>query len=340
MNGTAVEKRLLRMALLETLVRELARAGTRVLAPVKTAAGADFSPVTSLKEMTWDYIATVQSAKAALFPRVDVLYRFRGNGDNLSLEGRDLSVLPPTVILGSRPCDAAAISQLSALFCWDMADPLFKARLDKTTLISISCAKCDKKCFCTSVKGSPGATEGSDILLTRLEGDGFLAEIITEKGRELAFRFPELFEPAPATDKEKFLAQVPVAFALEAITDNIGKGFENEAWLAQSLRCIGCGACAYVCPTCACFDIQDNKGLRKRSWDSCGFSLFTLHTSGHNPRETQDARWRQRVTHKFSIMPERQKVLGCVGCGRCGRACPTDMDLKEHLADLAKALKT
>jgi formate hydrogenlyase subunit 6/NADH:ubiquinone oxidoreductase subunit I len=109
------------------------------------------------------------------------------------------------------------------------------------------------------------------------------------------------------------------------------------------MRCLGCGACAYVCPTCACFDIQDegtgNKGTRVRCWDSCAFSLFTLHTSGHNPREEQTERWRQRILHKFLYMPERQQVYGCVGCGRCSRGCPVDMNILEHLKKIKEDIQ-
>ena len=104
--------------------------------------------------------------------------------------------------------------------------------------------------------------------------------------------------------------------------------------------CRACGACAFVCPTCVCFSIEDEadtrKGDRLRTWDSCGMRLFTLHASGHNPRDKQSQRWRQRIYHKFAYYPDRFQTLGCVGCGKCSRACPVDMNLKAHLAQAAE----
>ncbi len=338
-----IESRLLKRSSLDALIRGLVAAGSRVLAPVAKEGQADFSEITALSEMTEDYVATVRSAKSVVFPRVETLFEMQMTRDNVVLNERDLDALPETVLVGTRPCDAAGLEALRAIFCWDSEDDFFAARRRKLALITISCDRCDAKCFCTSVNGGPGNTAGSDILLTRIEGGDFLAEILTEKGRVLVERQAGLFDPAPQVDKEKYLAQVPRVFDAAALVKKIRSAFESEVWLEQSLRCIGCGACAFVCPTCACFDIQDiRKGshaARKRGWDSCGFSLFTLHASGHNPRSTQDSRWRQRVMHKFAYMPERQDVLGCVGCGRCGRSCSVDMDLKAHLVRLNEELE-
>ena len=179
----------------------------------------------------------------------------------------------------------------------------------------------------------PDSARGSDILLTRLQNGDYQAEILTEKGEGIVSSSSDLFEPADA--QEVLVTDVRVKFSHEKVTLKLGTNFEHPFWVENSLRCLGCGACAYVCPTCACFDIQDETrgkdGKRYRCWDSCGFGLFTLHTSGHNPRHVQSQRWRQRIMHKFSYMPERNESLGCVGCGRCSSACPVDMNIAEQL---------
>jgi formate hydrogenlyase subunit 6/NADH:ubiquinone oxidoreductase subunit I len=257
----------------------------------------------------------------------------------MSVKGIDLRDIPEVILWGVRPCDAVGIGELSSIFNWDYKDEIYNNRLSKVTVFGFSCSKSDEYCFCTSVGGNPGSTAGSDILFTQLGENGdFLAEILTEKGTAIVSIAPGIFEKSESDNKENFLASVPVKFNHEEIKEKLDKFFDSKEWLEQSLRCLGCGACAYVCPTCACFDIQDEshgkRGSRIRCWDSCGFSHFTVHTSGHNPRGVQSARWRQRIMHKFSYMPERLSVYGCIGCGRCSRACPVDMNILENLISI------
>ena len=167
-----------------------------------------------------------------------------------------------------------------------------------------------------------------------------LVEVFTDKGRAVVSAAPEFF--AGTVDdgkaKEPALARVPVRFSANQLADRLPKLFaREELWTDQSLRCLGCGACAYVCPACSCFDIQDEcgrqGGVRLRCWDSCGFSGFTLHASGHNPRPNQPSLQRQRIDHKFHVYPEKFGEILCTGCGNCTRNCPVGMGVLSVLSD-------
>lgn len=337
-----IEKKVISRDALEQVFSLWLAAGKRVLAPKKTGETFDFAWVTQLSEVCLDQVQTVQSPKLAIFPKVEELFSYQTAVGQVTIQDRPLEALDEIVVFGLRPCDTAAFASLAAIFTWDSADKLFSARLEKLTVVGVACARADEYCFCTAVGGGPGATTGSDILLTAVENGEYLAEIVSEKGRQTVQAAAGQFQPAAGKKKESHLAKVAPGFALAKIAPALAVLFDDDAfWAEQSRRCLGCGACAYVCPTCACFDIQDegagDSGRRLRCWDSCGFSMFTLHTSGHNPRSLQSQRWRQRLMHKFAYMPERQKVLGCVGCGRCSRACPVDMNILEHLRVIAEA---
>jgi formate hydrogenlyase subunit 6/NADH:ubiquinone oxidoreductase subunit I len=319
------------------LFAALRKNGRRILAPVSAEGRVDLKEVEAPAQMATDYIQSVLSAKEAVFPKVERLLSYTIAPGQVDLKDAEPNAVP-TVLFGVRPCEAKGFGALDAVFNWDYRDKFFNARLEKLAVIGLGCTRADESCFCTSVGGGPVDTAGSDILLTPIEG-GFLAEICTEKGAAIQALAPDLFKPGNGVDKAALAAKVEPTFDQPALTTHLKGIFEHGIWADQSLRCIGCGACAFVCPTCVCFDIQEEadpkKGERLRCWDSCGFHMFTLHASGHNPREVQGSRWRQRVYHKFSYYPERYDMLGCVGCGKCTRACPVDMNLKEHLTEAA-----
>jgi ferredoxin len=330
------DKRLIRKDSLVKLFDILKQNKKTIYAPALKNGKVSFKVADNFSGITTDYIQTTQSSKEVAFPRTEKILDYSGNKDGMSVKGIDLQDIPEIILWGVRPCDAMGIGELSAIFNWDYKDEIYNNRLSRVTVFGFSCNKSDEYCFCTSVGGNPGSTAGSDILFTQCGENGdYIAEIITDKGTTIVTMASGLFEKANDIEKEKYLTDVSVRFNQEVIRGKLEKFFESDQWVEQSLKCLGCGACAYVCPTCACFDIQDEahgkSGSRVRCWDSCGFSLFTLHTSGHNPRDVQSQRWRQRIMHKFSYMPERLSVYGCTGCGRCSRACPVDMNILEQL---------
>ncbi len=332
------ENYLIRKSSLEKLFANLIGNGKTVFAPKAKGKLALFEKVQAFEEITEDYIVTTNSAKSVVFPRVEKVFSYKKTKESTEITDAANKTFPDVVLWGTRPCDAAAFIPLNNTFNEDNPDIIYNKRSQKVLVLSFSCSRCDEYCFCTSVNGGPGNTTGSDILFTKLSIGDYLAEVITEKGKLLVQENLALFEAKPEESKEQNLAQVTTYFNQDEIQAKLQNLFENPVWDEKSRACLGCGSCAFVCPVCSCFDIQDeahgSKGTRLRCWDSCGFGLFTLHTSGHNPRETQGARWRQRVLHKFLYMPNKSKVAGCVGCGRCSRSCPADINILETVCSI------
>jgi sulfhydrogenase subunit beta (sulfur reductase) len=328
--------KLIRKESLEKLYNHLSEQ-RKIYAPVKSSGNkVEYTYNPGFADVTFDHIRSTLSVKNLVFPKVENLLYYSNSKTESTVTEIDTDKIREVVLWGAHPCDTAALDILRSIFCWDINDAFFLKRLEKLVVIGLSCYSSDEYCFCTSVGLSPASAKGSDILLSQLKNGGFRAEILTEAGNKIVSSRPELFENY--SGDEVLTAEVKQKFSHDLVTKKLAGAFEHPFWVENSLRCIGCGACAYVCPTCACFDIQDEtkgkNGKRYRSWDSCGFKLFTLHTSGHNPRSVQSQRWRQRIMHKFSYMPERNKSLGCVGCGRCSTGCPVDMNIAEQLEAL------
>jgi ferredoxin len=263
------------------------------------------------------------SIKEYVFPRHERLYSFRFRNGRPELTDAEPPNTPQLVV-GSRPCDAAALPILDHVFNWDYRDEFYNRRRAATTVVTIACATHDEACFCTSVGLGPDDPRGSDVVLADC-GDGtYEVRAITQKGRELVAGRTQ------ASDRVAAAAAGPdPAFRPKAVLAYLARNFESAEWERLTASCLGCGACAYTCPTCHCFDIVDEgtamSGARVKNWDSCQFPLFTLHASGHNPRTVQPQRQRQRIYHKFSIYPEKFGELLCTGCGSCARQCPVGL---------------
>jgi ferredoxin len=329
---------------LAELVAALTASGTRVIAPVAAEDGtATYSPIEELSDADFGGDLPMPSLKAHFLPPSETLFAWRQHEGDIELVSAPSS-FPPQVVLGARPCDAAALEIVDSVMNWDYADELWNARREATTIISFACPGVDDNCFCTAVGLAPDSTRGADILLAHVDG-GYVAEFVTEKGAAFLADNARFFSEAAAGVLKQ--AEESRAKTREAVAENLSidtKGierwidahFDDEMWLTLGPRCNGCGSCAFVCPTCHCFDIADEQagvgaGVRRRSWDSCQSNVFTVHASGHNPRADQNARYRQRINHKFYIYPSKFGDVLCTGCGRCIRACPAGQDLIEIL---------
>jgi sulfhydrogenase subunit beta (sulfur reductase) len=332
------DPRVLAPASLDTLFAELAREGVRVIAPRRRGDRVELGEVRSPAEVGPGYVPSGVPAKAVVFPKVETILQYRG-------AGREVAVFDPprrprpTVVWGVRPCEARAFGALGTVLDWDTKDAFFDARMEATTFVAAACTEADEACFCTSVGGAPDDAQGSDVLLRPLAGGGWAAEAHTAKGRVLLAHAGEL----PALGDAPFAptARLSPAFDAAALREALVRRFDDPVWAEQSLRCLGCGACAYTCPTCHCFDIVDeggtSGGTRVRNWDACQFAMFTLHASGHNPRAHQWQRQRQRIYHKFHIYPQKFGTTLCTGCGNCARNCPAGLGVLPLLTAICHA---
>jgi ferredoxin len=329
---------------LAELVAELNASGIRVIAPVTASDGTTtYSAITGLSEAALNGALPMPSLKAHFLPPSETLLSWRQHGADVVLASPP-STFPPQVILGARPCDAGALDIVDSVMNWDYKDELWNGRREATTILSLACPGIDDSCFCSTVGLAPDSARGADVLLVGIEG-GYLAESSTEKGltflADNARFFTEASDVAIAQAQEsraeaRAFVEGNLAIDTERVARWIDTHFDDEVWLTLGPRCNGCGSCAFVCPTCHCFDITDEPagvgvGVRRRSWDSCQSNVFTVHASGHNPRGDQNARYRQRVNHKFYIYPSKFGDVLCTGCGRCVRACPAGQDLVEIL---------
>jgi ferredoxin len=248
------------------------------------------------------------------------------------------------IIFGVRPCDATAISVMDKVFLGGkFADSYYKARREKVAVFTMACdGPADSNCFCPSTGGSPAGTEGSDVMLYDV-GDAFFVNGITDKGKKVLEAISANLEK-PSSEQEKRKdeivrkAETAEGFTKKISPESISKldsSFDSKYWDDVSRRCLSCGACTYYCPTCHCFDINDEKGgKRVRTWDSCQFSNFTMHTSSHNPRTAKAQRLRNRYYHKFKYSKDNTGRYLCVGCGRCIALCPAGLDITKVISEV------
>jgi sulfhydrogenase subunit beta (sulfur reductase) len=311
---------------------------TTLIAPREVDGVLLYRPVESSAEVVWDFTRPVLSIKEAFFPPTERLLAIEKTGQQIRLN----ETLPEgeRVIFGVRPCDARGIRALDALFIEDgPPDVYYARRRASTTLIGLACQSMGDTCFCTSVGGAPDDPRDVDLMLTEVD-DSYAVQVVTEKGEALLSGLalievtgdrarPALSDPVPCPEMDAWPPQ-----------------FNDHYWDAMAERCLSCRLCAYVCPTCRCFDVRDealpaangHRGYERiRCWDSCAGEGYRRIAGGHNPRESKGKRLRNRFFCKFYYYPEQYGPVACTGCGRCIDACPVNIDITEVMAAVAAA---
>ncbi len=327
----------------------------RVVAPRREGPSVLFRPIPpeEMTELEPMLRRSTVSPKAAILPASEVLFRFASakDADDPSRLATTLDVpadAAPTVLFGGRPCDARGFVTLDRPYLeGPHQDPYYAARRAATVIVTQACPSAFPVCFCNWVGSGPADPEGSDIVFTALATEdgkgGFALEALTDKGRELLGRlsctaFHGDLASAVSAAREAAQETLPPPSALENIPAAVLARFTDEDfWRHETAKCLSCGACTYVCPTCQCFTITDEgsalDGRRLRSWDSCMKPQFTLETSGHNPRPDKAKRMRNRIGHKFGYYPQNYGgAYSCCGCGRCVASCPVSLDIRHMVA--------
>lgn len=323
--------------------------GCAVAAPVEEDGVLTVRPIASADQAVLSPSGKTRwSAKEFLFPQSETLYSYAVDGGSVKLTDPPKQE-NPQVLIGVRPCDSAGFAVLDRTFLGENPDSIYTVRREKTVIVSAACAAADPECFCTAVGGSPTGREGSDLQIVPIDDDWLLSSL-TEKGAALVEQVAEEWKSASAEDLkmvEELAARVADQIRRSPIKREWGhlleEGFEHPVWDRVTQHCLSCSTCAYVCPSCTCFDMNHEGsawcGSQCRSWDACTFAMFTRHASGHNPRATKADRFRQRVLHKFAFAEKDQETFRCVGCGRCITLCPAGVDIVEVVQSVVTAMQ-
>ena len=351
---------------LQTLVDELTERGFRVLGP-QVREGAivydDLGAATELPigwtdvqeagtyrlerrddDARFGYAVGPHSWKQFLLPARVKLFRARRAGDDGFEVEEELLDAAPLALLGVRACELHGIAiQDRVLLGGRYADRDYAARREDAFIVAVNCFEPAATCFCVSMGTGPKADKDYDLAFTEiLEGEHrLLLEVGSDRGAEIAATLPR----RPATEDDLTAAGAAIDGAAERmgrtldttdIRDLLARNLANERWEDVAERCLTCGNCTMVCPTCFCTSVEDHTSLagdeaeRVRLWDSC-FSVDHSYIHGGSIRPSGTSRYRQWLTHKFGTWHDQFGSSGCVGCGRCIAWCPVGIDVVEEL---------
>ncbi|MGP4050383.1 4Fe-4S dicluster domain-containing protein [Streptomyces sp. 2A115] len=295
-----------------------------------------------------------QSWKTFLHPQREKLWSADRTADGHLSVTAERPEQPSYAFLGVRPCDLRAIAiQDRVLTGGRYQDSGYRERREGAFLIAAECTEPGATCFCVSMGSGPAADTGFDLALTEIvdeAGHRFLIRVGSEAGSDVLARIPH----HPADPETETAARNAVDAARDrmgramppvSLRALMGESLEAERWDDVADRCLTCGNCTMVCPTCFCTtteevtDLTGDHAERWQRWDSC-FDLDFSYLHGGPVRSSPRGRYRQWLTHKLSTWHEQFDSTGCVGCGRCIAWCPVGIDITEEASALHDELET
>jgi sulfhydrogenase subunit beta (sulfur reductase) len=296
------------------------------------------------------YAVGPHSWKRFLHPPVQRLWQARREGDGFAVI-EDEAAAQPLALLGVRACELRAIAIQDRVFLGGQyLDKSYKICRDHTFIIAVNCGQAGGTCFCVSMEAGPKVETGFDLALTELVENGrhlFLLEVGSAAGADLVSGL----SVQPATEEQTAAADQVIAGTSGQMGRNLDTSGLKELlqdnpnhprWDEVAERCLTCGNCTNVCPTCFCTSIDDTTDLtgstaeRVRRWDSC-FTLDFSYIHGGAVRNSSHSRYRQWMTHKLAHWIDQFGSSGCVGCGRCITWCPVGIDITEEAAAIRAA---
>ncbi|MGQ9629292.1 MAG: 4Fe-4S dicluster domain-containing protein [bacterium] len=259
------------------------------------------------------------------------------------------------VVIGAKACDLRSLKIMDYVFKeGDFKDPFYIADRESTTIIASDCTEYKESCFCLALGINPYPEEDYDLSFAEVSG-GLVFSSGSPKGEALIESHRSLFREASEdqieereSKRKEFLKGYSEKISREnlpprdSLQVNVKRNFESPIWNNRSQKCVECGACNLVCPTCHCFILEDHRRreggfARTRAWDSCQYAGFARVAGGLNPRARLAERIRNRFVKKFDFFPENAGLYACTGCGRCSEACIAKIDIREVLKELAAA---
>jgi ferredoxin len=283
-----------------------------------------------------------QAWKRFLHPPLLRLWRAERGADGLTVT-QPAEPAEKFAFLAVRSCELHAIAIQDRVFLQGpYVDPHYQARREGAFIVAVNCGQAGGTCFCVSMNTGPKAEAGFDLSLTELIGDehAFLVEVGSERGGALLASLPH----RPAEAKDTAVAAAAVANAegnmgrhmrSDDVRDLLLANLDHPRWDDVAERCLTCGNCTMVCPTCFCTSVSDANDLsgaaeRNRRWDSC-FTMDFSYIHGGSVRSSGRSRYRQWMTHKLANWVDQFGTSGCVGCGRCITWCPVGIDITEEV---------